>query len=265
MLGEIPRGASDGTCATGDDDIVEHAGVQRPVRDGRSIGEGSKQRTSVSPTRSAVSPKLPQYRRWRPTPRTGPSPTTAGPGLKVCSGCSNPMLRCIVQCLAGRRHRVRCVDLLGADGDQTYRWQRAPICIGQSSKPAPTIGECTGARRRRCAFEWARSPGSILGVPRSTQRSVSGCESLLRTVFEPARGEHRDRALRGDCRPATSASTAPSVPTANRNGQSGHRRQRFGVRLHRHRTHRSVRTDRRRRGSPPRSNPTGSQGQRPPR
>ncbi|CFE44021.1 Uncharacterised protein [Mycobacterium tuberculosis] len=49
MLGEIPRVVHpDGTRATGDDDIVEHAGVQRPVRDGRGIGEGSlEQRVPV--------------------------------------------------------------------------------------------------------------------------------------------------------------------------------------------------------------------------
>ncbi len=50
----------DGTRATGDDDIVEHAGVQRPVRDGRGIGEGSL--NSVPVYRAARSHRTPQYR-----------------------------------------------------------------------------------------------------------------------------------------------------------------------------------------------------------
>ncbi len=144
--------------------------------------------------------------------------------------------------LAGRRHRVRCVDLLGADGDQTYRLATGTDMhrIVQQTGP-DEVGECTGGPDGVGVFEVGRDHQDQLGVPRSTQLGIgvriNCCAQCLSQRAVSTEIEHCEVTVP----PSDRCRRHHPFPPLNRNGQSGHRRQRFGVRPHRHRTHRRVR------------------------
>ncbi|CKR53911.1 Uncharacterised protein [Mycobacterium tuberculosis] len=83
--------------------------------------------------RSAVSPKPRSTAVMTETPRTG-SKSHDGKSrwLKVCSGCSNPMLRCIAASAAWPADGTASAASTCSAPTVTRHtdWQRAPICIG---------------------------------------------------------------------------------------------------------------------------------------
>ncbi len=205
------------------------------------------------------------------TRRRGPGPSRRQKSrwLKVCSGCSNPVLMHRGQRnLAGRRHCVRCVDLLGADGDQTYHdWQQARYASdGQQTGPDEVLSAPAARTASVCSKSGAITRINSASAQHSNSRYQRLCDQLLRSVFEPARGEHRDQALRRTVPPSDRCRRHHPVPTAQPQWSSPDTGGGGGSSATSapHASAPSGTGQIAVSGSPP-GHPTGSQGQRPPR